>query len=84
MMAFPGTTSVTDVAFGLIARDVAESAITAGFKDVVLMGDHGGGQQVLESVAAQLTTRLRRRPLKRASLEILASPRPISVRSISI
>lgn len=55
MMAFAGTTSVTDEAFGMVARDVSESAITAGFRDVVLMGDHGGGQQALQRVAAQLT-----------------------------
>lgn len=64
MMAFPGTTSVTDEAFGLIARDVAESAITAGFTDVVLMGDHGGGQQALEKVAAQLTDKYKTRGVR--------------------
>ena len=55
MMAFPGTTSVTDEAFAMVARDVAESAITAGFKDVVVMGDHGGGQESLRAIASQLT-----------------------------
>jgi creatinine amidohydrolase/Fe(II)-dependent formamide hydrolase-like protein len=53
-MRFPGSVSVPDDTFADIARDVAESAIAAGFRTVVLMGDHGGGQQALERVAKEL------------------------------
>ena len=47
-MRFPGTVSVSEETFGAVARDVALSAIAAGFKNVALMGDHGGGQQTLK------------------------------------
>jgi len=55
LMEFPGTINVSEQAFGLIAHDVAMSAISAGFKNVVLMSDHGGGgQEALKRVAAEL------------------------------
>ena len=53
-MRFPGTVSVSEETFGAVARDVALSAIAAGFKNVALMGDHGDGQQTLKKVAAVL------------------------------
>jgi len=53
-MRFPGSVNVSDDTFGAVARDVALSAISAGFRNVVLMGDHGGGQKTLDSVAAAL------------------------------
>jgi len=54
-MRFPGSVNVSDEAFGLIARGVAESARAAGFKNVVMMSDHGGGgQTALEKVAKEL------------------------------
>ena len=53
-MKFPGTVSLSDTTFGAVAREVALSAISAGFKDVVLMGDHGGGQDALKQVASEL------------------------------
>jgi creatinine amidohydrolase len=40
-----------------VARDVAASALAAGFRNVFLMGDHGGGQQALERVAGELDAR---------------------------
>ena len=36
-MRFPGTVSVSEEIFGAVARDVALSAIAAGFKNVALM-----------------------------------------------
>jgi len=53
-MKFPGTVTLSDATFGAIAREVALSAISAGFKNVVLMGDHGGGQDALKQVASEL------------------------------
>jgi creatinine amidohydrolase/Fe(II)-dependent formamide hydrolase-like protein len=38
----------------LVAQDVALSAIAAGFKNVILMGEHGGGQEALKETAARL------------------------------
>jgi creatinine amidohydrolase/Fe(II)-dependent formamide hydrolase-like protein/phosphohistidine phosphatase SixA len=53
-MKFPGTVTVSDATFGAVAREVALSAIAAGFRNVVLMGDHGGGQGALKQVASEL------------------------------
>jgi len=53
-MRFPGTVSLSEETFGAVAREVAISALAAGFKSVALMGDHGGGQQTLKKVAEAL------------------------------
>ena len=59
MLAFPGSSSLTDETYGMVARDIVLSAATAGFRDIILIGDHGGGQEVLKKTAATLDTRLR-------------------------
>lgn len=56
-MRFPGSVSVSDATFGAVARDVASSARAAGFRNIVFMGDHGGGQQALKNIAEELNTR---------------------------
>jgi len=53
-MRFPGSVTVSDETFAAVARDVAASARAAGFRTIVLMGDHGGGQKALEAAAALL------------------------------
>lgn len=53
-MRFPGSVSLSPETFGGVAREVAESAISAGFRNIFLMADHGGGQDVLKKVAAEL------------------------------
>lgn len=53
-MRFPGSVSLSASTYGAVARDVASSAIAAGFRNVVLMGDHGDGQEVLKRVALEL------------------------------
>jgi len=53
-MKFPGTVTLSNATFGAVAREVALSAISAGFRNVVLMGDHGGGQDALKQVAKKL------------------------------
>jgi len=50
-MRYSGSVSVSEETFAAVAHGVAMSAISAGFKDVVLMGDHGGGQSTLAKVA---------------------------------
>lgn len=52
-----GTINVSVQTFAAVARDVAASAIASGFRTVVLMGDHGGGQDELKMVAAELDGR---------------------------
>ena len=55
-MRFAGTVSVSEETFAAVSRDVVRSAIAAGFRHVVMLGDHGGGQDILRSVAAELDT----------------------------
>jgi len=55
-MGFPGSVSVSEETFGAVAGEVALSAISAGFKNVVLMGDHGGGQETLKKAAEELNS----------------------------
>jgi len=50
----PGTIGITDDTFKEINKEVAEQLIRNGFKNVVLMGDHGGGQKQLAEVATEL------------------------------
>jgi creatinine amidohydrolase/Fe(II)-dependent formamide hydrolase-like protein len=54
-MRFAGTVSLTEETFGLVAREVALSALAVGFRNVVLLSDHGSGLETLRKVAAGLT-----------------------------
>jgi creatinine amidohydrolase/Fe(II)-dependent formamide hydrolase-like protein len=56
--ALPGTIGLTNELLGAILERISEQAIVNGFKTVVLMGDHGGGQPtVYRDVAAKLEGR---------------------------
>jgi len=51
-MRYAGSVSLSEETFSAVAHDVALSAIAAGFKNVVLMCDHGGkAQSQLDEVA---------------------------------
>ena len=50
----PGTIGISAAVFAEINEEVAEQLIANGFKNVVLLGDHGGGQKELKEVAARL------------------------------
>jgi creatinine amidohydrolase/Fe(II)-dependent formamide hydrolase-like protein len=50
----PGTIGLTGPLFAAINEQIAEQLIKSGFKNVVLMGDHGGGQKELGEVARKL------------------------------
>ena len=51
-MRYPGSVNLSEQTFGAVAHDVTLSAISAGFKNVVLMCDHGGkAQSQLDQVA---------------------------------
>lgn len=50
----PGTIGLSTAAFAMINEEVAEQLLISGFKTVILMGDHGGGQAELKSVAEKL------------------------------
>jgi len=53
--ALPGTIGLTGALFESINEQVAEQMIKNGFKNIVLMGDHGGGQRELADLAKKLT-----------------------------
>ena len=53
-MRFAGTLSVSAEAFGGIIEGAARSLKQHGFKDIVLIGDHGGYQPQLKTIAARL------------------------------
>ena len=51
-MRYAGSVNLSEDTFGAVVHDVALSAISAGFKNVVLMCDHGGkAQSQLDQVA---------------------------------
>ena len=51
----PGTIGLTNDILAAILERISEQAIVTGFKNVVLMGDHGGGQpNVYRAVAKKL------------------------------
>src|SRR5437868_4332059 len=51
----PGTIGITGELLGALLERLTEQSITNGFKNVILMGDHGGGQpKVYEDVARKL------------------------------
>ena len=51
---FPGTITVPPDAFRAVLEGAARSLRRAGFRDIVLIGDHGGYQSELAAVAARL------------------------------
>jgi creatinine amidohydrolase/Fe(II)-dependent formamide hydrolase-like protein len=53
-MRFAGSVSIDTETFQSVMRQVAQSALAAGFKNVFLMGDHGGGQEALGAAARDL------------------------------
>ncbi len=50
----PGTIGLTPELFAALNEQVAEQLIKNGFRNIVLMGDHGGGQKQLGEVAEKL------------------------------
>jgi len=50
----PGTIGLTAPLFAEINEQVADQLIKTGFKNIVLMGDHGSGQKELKEVAEKL------------------------------
>src|SRR5262249_26698098 len=53
--SIPGTIGITNELLAGMLERIAEQAALNGFRNVILMGDHGGGQpQVYEQVAKKL------------------------------
>jgi creatinine amidohydrolase/Fe(II)-dependent formamide hydrolase-like protein len=58
---FPGTMHLTADTFYRINQDAVESMAKAGFRNIILMGDHDGNQQPLKSLAEKMDKAYRRR-----------------------
>src|SRR4051794_35911119 len=53
-MKFPGTITMPDATFEKVVEYAARSFRLHGFRDIVLLGDHGGYQKDLKAVADRL------------------------------
>jgi creatinine amidohydrolase/Fe(II)-dependent formamide hydrolase-like protein len=59
LMKFPGTIDLSPETFSRVNAEVTASLVKAGFKCVILLGDHGGNQDPLKALAPQLDERYR-------------------------
>lgn len=53
----PGAIQVSAETFKGIQQGIVESLMYIGFKDIFLMGDHGGGQNEMRAVAEEMTAK---------------------------
>jgi creatinine amidohydrolase/Fe(II)-dependent formamide hydrolase-like protein len=60
----PGTIGLTGPIFASVNERVAGQLIVNGFRNIVLMGDHGGGQLELEEVAKKLDAKYSRQGIR--------------------
>jgi creatinine amidohydrolase len=63
-MKFAGTISISDAAFESLLDGAARSFRQHGFRDIVLLGDHGGYRRSLDRVAARLNREWHRSPAR--------------------
>jgi creatinine amidohydrolase len=54
-MLYPGTISLTEETFQALLTDIASSLKAHGFEHIILIGDSGGNQAGMKTVAAGLT-----------------------------
>jgi creatinine amidohydrolase len=73
-MRFPGTVSLSPDVFLGAMRQIALSALAAGFKQVYLMGDHGQGLAELRVAAEGLDADWRRKGARVAFIDTQAKP----------
>jgi creatinine amidohydrolase len=64
LMKFPGTIDLSVETFSRVNEEVTASLVTAGFKHVMLLGDHGGNQGPLKALAPTLDERYRPRGVR--------------------
>ncbi len=58
-MRFAGTINLSRGTFSRVNEEVADNMMRAGFKYVILMGDHGGNQAPLKALAPKLDAKYR-------------------------
>lgn len=63
-MRFPGTITVPQDAFGKTVEYAARSLARHGFRDIVLIGDHGSYQKDLATVATRLNREWAKTPVR--------------------
>jgi creatinine amidohydrolase/Fe(II)-dependent formamide hydrolase-like protein len=68
-MMFPGTIGISDAAFDGLLDGVARSMRNAGFRTIILIGDHGPSQAVQARVAQRLTREWRREGIQVLQIE---------------
>jgi len=56
---FPGTVKLSPETFSRVNEEVADSMAKAGFKYIMLMGDHDGNQEPLKTLAPKLDEKYR-------------------------
>ncbi len=56
---FPGTINLSEETFSRVNAEIAASMVKAGFKNIVLLGDHDGNQQALSVLAPKLNEKYR-------------------------
>jgi creatinine amidohydrolase len=54
---WPGSVNLSGQIFSALNEAVVDSMVVNGFKAIILMGDHGGGQRELQALAAKLDTK---------------------------
>jgi creatinine amidohydrolase/Fe(II)-dependent formamide hydrolase-like protein len=54
---WPGTVSLSTNLYIAVNQAVVDSMVVNGFKNIVLMGDHGGGQKELEQLATAMNVK---------------------------
>ena len=52
-VTLPGTIGLTPEILGIVLERISEQAIVTGFKNIILMGDHGGGQPATYAAVAK-------------------------------
>ena len=57
MMRFPGTISVSAATYEALLTDIVSSLKQHGFQHIILIGDSGGNQEGLKTVASKLSTK---------------------------
>ena len=61
---WPGSVNLPSAVFAAVNEAVVDSMVVNGFKNIVLMGDHGGGQAELKDVAERLNDKYRTKGIR--------------------
>jgi len=56
LQRFAGTISIRRDVFADLNEDIVRSLVATGFKDIILLSDHGGAQEPLRAVARRMDT----------------------------